>query len=127
MSLKKYLTQLKVGLTVCQFLVIGSLFNAGYSGSRQTMYSLLYCLLVGFSCGLIFCGITELFDWYPFESLTLSSDETNILNNEYNTIEISKKNLKDKQEIESAQKNICVWLIVSTVVWCTVFYVGFNY
>ena len=127
MSLKKYLRQLKILLTICQFFVIGTIFAAGHHGTRQSVYYFLSCLLLGFGCGLLFCGITEFFDWYPFEPLTLSSDETNILNNDYNTIEISEKKLKDKQEIESAKKNICVWLVVSTVVWCAIFYVGFNY
>jgi hypothetical protein len=127
MSLKKYLKKMKFWIAVYQYYLIGTLFETYYCKPRQLFHYYLYCLLFGVGCGLIFCGITDFLDWYPFEPLILSSDETNILNNDYNTIEISEKNLKDKEEIESAKKNICVWFVVSTVLWCAVFYTAYHY
>ena len=56
---------------------------------------------------------------YPFdEPFILSFDETNILNNDDNTIEMSEKKLKNQEEIKSAKKNLSVWFVVTTVLWC---------
>jgi hypothetical protein len=93
--------------------------------SKFSCYVILYCK-IGFSCGLLFCCIADFFDWSLFKPLILSSDETNILNNDYNTIEMSEKNLKNQEEIKSVKKNLSVWLVVTTVCWCLLFYKAFT-
>ena len=127
MSLKKYLAYLKIWITVFPYFVVGMLYRTYPSRAiNNEFYFYLYCILFGFACGLIFCGITHLYDWDPFEPLILSFDETNILNNNDNTFEISEKNLKNQEEIKSAKKSICVWLVVTTVVYCAIFFAAIN-
>lgn len=127
MSLKNYLIYVKFLIVIYGNYIIGILFSAYYIPQKKdAFYFYVCCLFAGLGCGLIFIGITELLDWYPFEPLTLSSDETNILNNNHNTIDIAEKNLKDQEEIKNAKKSVCVWLVTTTVVFCVLFYTVFN-
>jgi hypothetical protein len=72
-------------------------------------------------------GIAGFFNLYFFDEPFIPYfDETNILNNDYNTIEMSEKNLKNQEEIKSAKKNLSVWLVVTTVCWCLLFYKAFT-
>jgi hypothetical protein len=118
MNLKKYIRKIKFWITLCQYYFIG-LFVIR---SSKYFYNIA---LARFFVLWFFLGIADFFNLYPFdEPFILSSDETNSLNNDYNTIEMSEKNLKNQEEIKSAKKNLSVWFVVTTVLWCVVLYVA---
>jgi hypothetical protein len=122
MTLKKYLMYVKFLIVVFPYFLIGILCQTYPTRSiNREFYFYLYCLLFGAGLGLIFCGITHLCDWYPFEPLILSSDETILLNNTENIIDIDieEKKLRDQKEIASAKKTVSIWLIASTVLYST--------
>jgi hypothetical protein len=119
MNLKNYIKTIKLFATIYNFYLLRIFLYLYFNGSIIQLHCVLNGLIMGFSCGLLFCGVTEFLNWSPFEPLILSSDETNILNNDYNTIEISEKNLKNQEEIKDTKKNLSAWLIMSTVFWCT--------
>jgi len=123
MTLKKYLLYVKFWLVLFPYLVVGLLYRTHPTRLiNQEYYFLLYCLLFGFACGLIFIGITELYDWYPFEPLILSTDEEILFSNNEIIIDIEEKKLRDQKEIKSAKKSLCVWLVAATVFYSILFF-----
>ena len=134
MSLKKYLLYVKFLSVVVESLIIRILFETYQTRFiSNSFYFHIYCLLFGVGCALTFFGISDLYDWYPFDPLLLSSDQIYPFNTDCKTfekiaddltnIEITEEVLKkDKEEIKNAKKNLCIWLVGTAVLYCVLIY-----